>query len=157
MTRNKSPGPDAIARNKKARRDYTIEEEYEAGLVLEGWEVKSLRAGRAQLKESYVVVERGELFLVGAHVSPLSSASTHVRPNPTRARKLLLHAREIDGLIGATERKGYALVPLSMYWKNGRAKLRVGLGRGRKLYDKRQAVKEREWNRDRQRLLKAQR
>ena len=143
-----------IAQNRKARHDYFIETRYEAGLVLTGWEVKSLRAGRTQLKEGYVTIERGEAFLVGAHFSPLTSASTHVQPDPTRARKLLLHREEINKLIGAVERRGYTLVPLSLYWKKGRAKLEVGLARGKQQHDKRAALKEREADRERERALK---
>jgi len=143
-----------IAVNRKARHDYFIEDEYEAGLVLEGWEVKSLREGRAQLKESYVVVIRGEIFLVGAHFSPLKTASTHIHPNPTRDRKLLLNAREISKLIGATEREGYTIVPLKLYWLRGRAKLKIALAKGKKQHDKRQSIKEREWNIQKQRLFK---
>ena len=143
-----------IAVNRKARHDYFIEDEFEAGLVLEGWEVKSLRDGRVQLKESYVVVIRGEIFLVGAHFSPLKTASTHIHPNPTRDRKLLLNAREISKLIGATERQGYTIVPLKLYWSRGRAKLKIALARGKKQHDKRQTIKEREWNIQKQRLFK---
>ena len=154
--KNKSSKNDSstIAVNRKARHDYFIEDEYEAGLVLEGWEVKSLREGRAQLKESYVVVIRGEIFLVGAHFSPLKTASTHIHPNPTRDRKLLLNAREISKLIGATERQGYTLVPLKLYWSRGRAKLKIALAKGKKQHDKRQTIKEREWNIQKQRLFK---
>jgi SsrA-binding protein len=155
---SKKPVSDnTIARNKKAWHDYFIEEELEAGLVLEGWEVKSLREGRVQLKESYVMVIDGELFLIGAHVSPLVSASTHIKPDPTRTRKLLLHQAEIDNLIGAVDRKGYALVPLAMYWKQGRAKLKIGLAKGKKQHDKRATLKDREWKRDQQRILKQSR
>ena len=143
-----------IAQNRKARHDYFIETRYEAGLALTGWEVKSLRAGRTQLKEGYVVIEGGEAFLVGAHFSPLTSASTHVRPDPTRARKLLLHREEINKLIGAVERRGYTLVPLSLYWKKGRAKLEVGLARGKQLHDKRADLKARESEREVERALK---
>ncbi len=150
----KKTSDNSIARNKKAWHDYFIEQEYEAGLVLEGWEVKSLRDGRAQLKESYVIVIKGELFLIGAHISPLTSASTHINPNPIRSRKLLLHNKEISILIGAVERKGFTIVPLSLYWKQGRAKLKIGLGRGKKQHDKRATIKEREWQRDQHRLLK---
>ena len=157
MAKKKPQNDNTIARNKKAWHDYFIEDEYEAGLVLEGWEVKSLRDGRCQLKESYVVVDKGELFLIGAHISPLPSASTHIKPNPTRSRKLLLHNREISNLIGAVDRKGYTLTPLSMYWKHGRAKLKIGLGRGKKQHDKRDTIKDREWSRDQHRLLKANR
>lgn len=145
----------SIAQNRKARHDYFIEQKYEAGLALQGWEVKSLRAGRAQLKEGYVTLDRGEAFLVGAHISPLTSASTHVQANPTRPRKLLLHAEELRRLIGAVERKGYTLVPMSLYWKRGRAKLEFGLGRGKKLHDKRADIKKREADRERERALKA--
>lgn len=145
-----------IAQNRKAWHDYFVEEKYEAGLALLGWEVKSLRAGRAQLKEAYVVVEHGEVFLIGAHFSPLPQASTHVDANPTRKRKLLLHADEITKLVGAVERKGYALIPLQLYWKkNGRAKLQVALARGKKAYDKRDDIKKRETDREIQRALKS--
>ncbi|HEY7995806.1 MAG TPA: SsrA-binding protein SmpB, partial [Steroidobacteraceae bacterium] len=119
--------PRLIAENRKARFDYFIEERYEAGLALQGWEVKSMRAGRAQLKEAYVYLRNGEAFLIGAHLSPLAAASTHVTPDPVRTRKLLLHHSELSGLIGAVERRGYTLVPLELYWKNGRAKLALGL------------------------------
>jgi SsrA-binding protein len=147
------PDP-TIAENRKARYDYFIEDRYEAGLALEGWEVKSLRAGRAQLKEAYVYVRNGEAFLFGAHFSPLTSASTHVQPDPTRTRKLLLHRHQIDQLIGAVERKGYTVVPLNLHWKAGRAKLEIGLAKGKKQHDKRATDKDRDWQRDKQRLLK---
>jgi SsrA-binding protein len=146
-----------IAVNKKAQHDFFIEERFEAGLVLEGWEAKSLRAGRAQLDESYVLIRNSEAWLLGAHVTPLPTASTHISPDAVRTRKLLLHRDQLDKLIGAVERKGYAVVPTAMYWKNGRAKLEVGLARGKKQYDKRAAQKQRDWQRDRQRLLKQQR
>lgn len=152
--KKKQDDSNTIARNRKARHDYFIEQEYEAGLALEGWEVKSLRAGRAQLKESYVLIKNGELFLIGAHFSPLSSASTHVHADPVRTRKLLLHRNEISQLIGAVERRGYTLVPLTLYWKKGRAKLRIALAKGKKQYDKRATIKQREWDRDKQRLMK---
>ncbi len=154
MAKKAKRSPSTIADNRKARFDYAIEEEFEAGLALEGWEVKSLRAGRASLKESYVIVRSGELFLFGAHFSPLPSASSHVQPDPTRTRKLLLNRVEIDRLIGAVERRGYALVPLSLYWKQGRVKLKIALGVGKKLHDKRATIRQREWERDRQRLMK---
>lgn len=144
----------AIAQNKKARHDYFIEEDNEAGMELQGWEVKSIRLGRVQLKESYVIVRDGELFLFGAHISPLPSASTHINPDPTRTRKLLMHKHEISRLIGAVERRGYTLVPLSMYWKSGRVKLKVGLAKGKRQHDKRAALKRREWDREQQRLMK---
>ena len=143
-----------IAQNKRARHDYLIEDEYEAGIALEGWEVKSLRANRLQLSESYVIIQNGEAFLVGAHISPLNTASTHISPNSTRSRKLLLHRSELDKLIGAVERKGYTLIPLSMYWAHGLAKLKVGLGKGKKVHDKRATEKERDWNREKQRILR---
>jgi SsrA-binding protein len=157
MGKKKKPATpsNTIARNKKARHDYHIEDDFEAGLVLEGWEVKSLRAGRTQLKEGYVIIRQGELYLFGAHISPLPSASTHVHADPTRTRKLLLNRREIDRLIGAVDRSGYTIVPLSLYWKKGRVKLRIALAKGKKLFDKRASIKQREWDRDKQRLLKA--
>ena len=143
-----------IAENRKARFDYFIEERYEAGLALHGWEVKAMRAGRAQLKEAYVFVRDTEAFLFGAHISPLNSASSHVVADPTRTRKLLLHASELSGLIGAVERKGYTLVPLELYWKNGRAKLAVGLAKGKKQHDKRAVEKDRDWQRDKARIMR---
>jgi len=146
--------PRLIAENRKARFDYFIEERYEAGLALQGWEVKALRAGRGQLKESYVYLRGGEAFLIGAHFSPLPAASTHITPDPVRTRKLLLHHSELQGLIGAVERRGYTLVPLELYWKSGRAKLQVGLAKGKKQHDKRAVEKERDWQRDKARLLR---
>jgi len=145
---------NTIAQNKKARHDYFIEENIEAGIVLEGWEVKSLREGRVQLKEGYVRLENGEVWLLGVHISPLVTASSHVQPRPDRPRKLLLHDSEIAKLTGAVERKGYTLVPLSMYWKHGRAKLDVGLARGKQAHDKRASIKQRETNREIARALK---
>jgi SsrA-binding protein len=144
----------SIADNKKAFHDYFIEEKYEAGLVLEGWEVKSIRAGRVQIKEAYVIVKDGEVWLLGCHISPLSTASTHIKPDPVRTRKLLLHHREIAKLIGKVERAGYALVPLELHFTKGRVKLEIGLAKGKKQYDKRATEKEREWNREKQRLMK---
>ena len=144
----------SIIDNKKAFHDYFIEEKYEAGLVLEGWEVKSIRAGRVQLKEAYVVVKNGAIWLIGCHISPLSSASTHVLADPTRSRKLLLHAAEIDKLIGRTERAGYTLMPLDLHFTRGRIKLTVGLAKGKKQHDKRAAEKDREWQREKQRLVR---
>ena len=148
-------GNALIAENRKARHEFFIEERLEAGIALTGWEVKALRAGRAQLAESYVVVSHGEVFLVGAHITPLVSASTHVIATPTRQRKLLLNRAEIDRLVGAVERAGYTLVPLELYWKAGRAKLRIGLAKGKKQHDKRATEKERDWQRDKARLLRA--
>ncbi len=147
-------GDSTIAQNRAATHDYFIEERFEAGLVLQGWEVKSLRDGRAQLKESYVVLKNGEAWLLGSHISPLTSASTHVQPDPVRTRKLLLHASELSRLIGHVERKGYTLVPLAMYWKKGRAKLEIGLAKGKKLHDKRATEKDKDWQREKQRVMK---
>ena len=152
---SKHKGSSTVAVNKKARHDYFIEDTFEAGLALEGWEVKSLRAGRAQLTESYVHVRDGEAWLLGSHITPLSTASTHIRPDPTRTRKLLMHRHELDRLIGAVERKGYTLVPLNLHWNRGRAKLEVGLARGKKQHDKRATTKERDWQRQKARILKS--
>lgn len=143
-----------IALNKKARHEYFIEDRLEAGLALEGWEVKSLRASRVQITESYIIIKNNEAWLLGVHISPLLSASTHVTPDPTRTRKLLLHRRELDRLIGAVERKGYTLIPLALYWKRGKAKLEVALARGKQLHDKRATEKDRDWQRDKQRMLR---
>ena len=145
---------NVIAVNRRARHDYFIEDTLEAGLALEGWEVKSLRDGRAQIAEAYVVLKSGEAWLVGAHISPMTTTGTHIKPEPTRTRKLLLHRRELDRLTGAVERRGYALVPLQMHWRKGRAKLDVGLARGKKQHDKRAATKDRDWQRQKQRILK---
>ena len=147
----------SIADNKKAFHDYFIEERFEAGLVLEGWEVKSIRAGRAQIKEAYVLIKKGELFLIGAHVSPLLSASTHVLPDPVRTRKLLLNRREIDELIGKVERAGYALIPLDLHYSKGRVKLAIGLAKGKKQHDKRETEKERDWVREKARVMRGKR
>jgi SsrA-binding protein len=146
--------PRLIAENRKARFDYFIEERLEAGLALQGWEVKAMRAGLAQLMEAYAYLRGGEAFLIGAHISALNSASTHVTPDPVRTRKLLLKRSELQRLIGAVERKGYTLVPLELYWKNGRAKLQLGLAKGKKQHDKRATEKERDWQRDKARLLR---
>ncbi|GBL45056.1 MAG TPA: SsrA-binding protein SmpB [Sulfuriferula sp.] len=144
----------SIAQNKKAFHDYFIEDKYEAGLILAGWEVKAIRASRVQLKEAYVVIKNGEIFLIGAHISPLATASTHVHPDATRSRKLLLHAEEISKLIGKVERAGYTLVPLDMHYKRGRIKLEIGLAKGKKQHDKRQSAKERETDREVQRAMR---
>ena len=143
-----------IAENRKARFDYFIEDRFEAGLALQGWEVKAMRAGRAQLAEAYVYVRNEEAFLIGAHISPLKTTSTHVVADPVRTRKLLLHRSELSRLIGAVERKGYTLVPLDLHWKNGRAKLEMGLAKGKKQHDKHATEKERDWQRDKARLLR---
>jgi SsrA-binding protein len=144
----------SIVENKKAFHDYFIEERYEAGLVLEGWEVKAIRAGRAQIKEAYVILKDAEPFVIGMHVSPLATASTHIRPDPTRTRKLLLNAEEIRRLIGKVEQRGYTLVPLNLHYSKGRVKLDVGLAKGKKQYDKRESEKERDWQREQQRLMR---
>ena len=149
------PADNTIAVNRSARHEYFIEADYEAGLALEGWEVKSLRAGRVQLKEAYVTVRNGEAWLLGAHITPLPAASTHITPDQTRSRKLLLHRGELHKLIGATERQGYTLVPLTLYWKRGRAKLKIGLAKGKKAHDKRSTLKERDWKRQKERLFKS--
>jgi SsrA-binding protein len=144
----------SIVDNRKAYHDFFIEEKLEAGLVLEGWEVKALRAGRAHLKEAYVIIRGAELFLLGAHITPLTAASTHVHADPTRTRKLLLHASETAKLIGKVVRAGYTLVPLDLHYKGGRIKLEVGLAKGKKQHDKRDAERDREWQREKQRLVK---
>lgn len=140
--------------NRKAFFDYYIEEKHEAGMVLQGWEVKSIREGRAQIKEAHVIARNGELFLLNAHVTPLKTASTHERPDPTRLRKLLMHAREINKLIGKVERSGYTLIPLDMHFSKGRVKLTVGLAKGKKQYEKRADESKKQWERDRERLMK---
>ena len=147
----------SIVQNKKAFHDYFIEERFEAGIALEGWEVKAIRAGRAQLKEAYVIVSNGEVFLIGSHLSPLPTASTHVQPDPTRTRKLLLNASEISKLIGAVERAGYTMVPIDFHYVRGRIKLEIGLAKGKKQHDKREAEKDRDWKREQQRLLRQSR
>ena len=155
MGKKKSKSSDnTIARNRVARHDYFIEDEIEVGLVLEGWEVKSLRNGSLQLKESYVMIQNGEIWLTGAHISPLNSASTHIQPNPTRNRKLLAHRNEIDRLVGMVERKGFTLIALAAYWSRGRAKLKLGIAKGKKAHDKRASIKDRDWKRDQARILK---
>ena len=143
-----------ICLNKKAGFDFFLEERFEVGLVLEGWEVKSLRAGRAQIRDAYVLLKDGEAWLLGGVITPLSTASTHIQPEPQRTRKLLLHQEELRKLIGSVERRGQALIPTAMYWKNGRAKLEIALARGKKQYDKRDTEKERDWNRQKERIFK---
>ena len=149
----KTPG-NVIAVNRRARHDYLIEDTFEAGLALEGWEAKSLREGRGQLSEAYVNLRKGEAWLVGAHFSPLKTTSSHIKADPTRSRKLLLHRHELDRLTGAVERKGYALVPLDLHWHKGRAKLTIGLAKGKKQHDKRATDKDRDWKRQKERILK---
>lgn len=147
-------GGSTIAVNKKARHDFAITETLEAGISLLGWEVKSLREKRVNITDTYVMIQKGEAWLVAANITPLPTASTHITPEPTRARKLLLHRNELDKLIGQVERKGFTLVPMKLYWKKGRAKLEIGVGKGKKLHDKRADLKERDWQRDKERLFK---
>lgn len=143
-----------IALNKKAKHDFFLGDRFEAGLVLEGWEVKSLRAGRTQLKEGFVSLERGEAWLMGVNISALPTASTHIHPNPTRSRKLLLHREELSRMIGAVDRKGFTVVPVALYWSKGRAKLEVALAKGKQAHDKRATEKNRDWSREKERVLK---
>ncbi|MCL5975893.1 MAG: SsrA-binding protein SmpB [Gammaproteobacteria bacterium] len=145
---------NTIARNRKARHEFFIEEKFEAGLVLEGWEVKSLREGKAQLSDSYVLIRNGEAWLANALITALKTASTHIVPQPQRDRKLLLNRNELNKLIGAVERKGYTLIPLNMYWKRGKAKIEIALAKGKQMHDKRATMKERDWQRDKERLFK---
>jgi len=155
MTKKKESGPASIAQNKKARFDYFIEDRLEAGLALLGWEVKSMRAGKAQLTDSFVIFRDGEAWLLGSHVTPLNTVSTHVIAEPKRTRKLLMNRREIDRLIGLVERKGYTLIALELYWSKNRVKVAVGLAKGKKQHDKRDTEKDRDWKRDKARALKA--
>lgn len=152
--KNTQKANTTIAVNRKAQHEFFIEDRFEAGLVLQGWEVKSLRAGRVQLDQGYILLKRGEAWLFGALITPLQTVSTHITPDPQRNRKLLLHQREINKLIGSIERRGYTAVPLALYWKNNRAKIEIGLAKGKKLHDKRATEKERDWQRQKQRLLK---
>ena len=155
MGKKKSKTPDnTIAQNRLARHDYFIEDDIEVGLALEGWEVKSLREGNLQLKESYVMIKNGEMWITGAHISPLNSASTHVKADPRRMRKLLAHRSEIDRLLGMVERKGFTLVALSAYWVRGKAKLKIGIAKGKKAHDKRATIKDRDWKRQQARIMK---
>ena len=155
--KKKPSDSNTIALNKKSRHDFILGERYETGLVLEGWEVKSLREGRVQLRDSYVIVKNNEAFLLGALITPLPTASTHIQPDPQRTRKLLLHREELNKLIGAVERKGFALIPTAMYWKRGRAKLEIALAKGKQAHDKRASERERDWSREKQRLMKGTR
>jgi SsrA-binding protein len=154
MGKKKPESADTIVVNKKARFDFFIEETFESGLELRGWEVKSLRDKRVQLREAYVVMKQGEAWLLGSHITPLPTVSTHLHPEPTRTRKLLLHRRQIDRLTGAVERQGYTVVPLKLYWKNGRVKLEIGLAKGKRQHDKRATSRERDWSREKARVLK---
>jgi SsrA-binding protein len=153
MTSNK-PNSTSIAQNKKARFDYFIEDEFEAGLVLEGWEVKSLRAGKINLSDAHVIIKYGEAFLLGAQIQPLPTAATHLHPDASRTRKLLLKRRELDQLIGSVERQGYTLVPLSLYWSKNHVKMKLALAKGKKTHDKRDTMKDRDWKRDKERIMK---
>lgn len=155
MAKKKPKVPEnTIALNKKATHDYFIEEKFEAGLALQGWEVKSLREGRVQIRDSHVIIKNGEAWLLGAVITPMLSASTHINPDQTRTRKLLLHRQEINKLVGAVERKGYTLVPLSLYWVRGRAKIKIGLAKGKAKHDKRASEKDRDWQRQKQRIMR---
>ncbi|AMP90773.1 SsrA-binding protein SmpB [Legionella pneumophila] len=153
MTTKKQPD-STIAFNRKAGFDYFIEDQYEAGLVLEGWEVKSLRAGKINLSDAHVIIKYGEAFLLGAQIQPLPTASTHFIPDPVRTRKLLMNKKELNHLIGSVERQGYTIVPLSLYWKKNKIKIKIALAKGKKEHDKRDTIKDREWQRDRSRIMK---
>jgi len=155
LTQNGRLSAVSIVQNKKAQHDYFIEERFEAGLVLAGWEVKAIRAGHVQLGEAYVVIRNGELFLLNGHISPLPTASTHVTPDPTRTRKLLMHASEIRKLIGKVERSGYALVPLDLHYSTGRVKLAIGLAKGKRQFEKRASEADKDWKRQQNRLMKS--
>ena len=152
--KDKAKAGGTIALNKRARHDYHLEERFEAGLALQGWELKSIRAGRANISEAYAVIRNGELFLFGAQITPLISASSHTVADAMRTRKLLLHRREIDQLIGKVEREGYTLVPTAMYWKGNKVKAEIALARGKQKHDKRDTERERDWNREKQRLMR---
>jgi SsrA-binding protein len=154
MSKKKKPGGNTIALNKRASHDYFIDERIEAGISLQGWEVKSLRAGKVQITESYILLKDNEAYLFGAHITPLITSSTHVQTDPTRSRKLLLHRTEINRLVGAVERKGFTLVPTALYWKRGKVKLELGIARGKKAHDKRAAEKSRDWDRQKAQLLR---
>jgi SsrA-binding protein len=154
MSKKQADKPATIGLNRKAKHEFFIEDRFEAGLALQGWEVKSLRDGRVQLAESYVLLKDAEAWLFGAHITPLQTASTHIKADPVRTRKLLLHRSELNRLIGAVERKGYTLTPLALYWKKGKAKLEIGLAKGKKEHDKRATEKDRDWQRNKQRLLR---
>ena len=150
----KKPADNTIALNKKAKHDYQLEDRFEAGLALEGWEVKSLRAGKVQMRDSYILLQNGEAYLFGTLITPLPTVSTHIKPQSQRNRKLLLHRSELNRLIGAVERKGYTIVPTALYWKNGKVKLEVALAKGKQAHDKRQTEKDRDWQRQKQRIMK---
>jgi SsrA-binding protein len=151
---SKKPSANTIARNKRASYEYELSEKFEAGLVLEGWEVKAIRQGNVQLTDAYVLLRKGEAFLLGANIMPLASASTHVVPDPQRTRKLLLHAKELARIFAATQQKGFSCVATSMYWKGNKVKVEIALGKGKKLHDKRATVRDRDWDRQKGRLMK---
>ena len=154
MAKSKKMPPGSIAQTRRARHDYFIEQRFEAGMMLQGWEVKSIRDGKVQLAESYVQLHKGEAYLAGCNITPLLSASTHVVAEPQRVRKLLLHAKELAILFVASQQKGYTCVPLAMYWKGNKIKCEVALGKGKKMHDKRATTKEKDWQRDKLRLMK---
>lgn len=154
MSKKPKKADNVIAQNKKAGHNFFIEERYEAGIALQGWEIKSLRAGKIQLVDSYILLKNAEAWLIGTQIPPLLSASTHVNPDPTRTRKLLMHRRELDKLVGAVQRDGYTVVPVKLYWQRGRVKLEIGLAKGKKQHDKRATEKERDWSRSKQRLIR---
>ena len=154
MNKQQNTGRKTIALNKRARFEYFIEERFEAGIALEGWEVKALREARIQFADSYVLLKDGEAFLFGSQINPLPTVSTHIVPDPTRTRKLLLHRRQLDMLIGAVERKGYTVIPTAMYWSKGKVKVEIGMAKGKKQHDKRKVVKERDWDREKGRIMK---
>jgi SsrA-binding protein len=151
---SKKPSDSTIVVNRKARFDYYLENEYEGGLALQGWEVKSLRAGKINLSDSHIIIKYGEAFLLGAQIQPLLTASTHSVPDPTRTRKLLLHRKELNYLIGGVERQGYTIIPLSLYWKKNKVKIKIALAKGKKEHDKRDTIKDREWQKTRSRIMK---
>ncbi len=153
--KQKKPADNTIALNKKAKHDYQLEDRFEAGLALEGWEVKSLRAGKVQMRDSYILLQNGEAYLFGTLITPLPTVSTHIKPDSQRNRKLLLHRTELNRLIGAVERKGYTIVPTALYWKNGKVKLEVALAKGKQAHDKRQSEKDRDWQRQKSRIMKS--
>ena len=155
MASKKKTSPGTIAQNKRARRDYFLEAKFEAGVQLQGWEVKSIRDGRVQLTDAFITLHRGEAYLASANITPLTSASTHVVPEPQRNRKLLLHSRELDQIFVATQQKGYTCVPLALYWKGNKVKCEISLAKGKQQHDKRATTKEQDWKRDKQRLMKA--
>jgi SsrA-binding protein len=154
MSKQNQTHDNTICRNKKAHFEYHLEQNYEAGIILEGWEVKSLRAGKGQIVDSYVLIKNNEAWLIGMLISPMNTASTHIHPDPTRTRKLLLHRNELAKLIGLTQQKGFTLIPLSVYWKNNRVKLQIAVAKGKQLHDKRASEKDRDWQREKQRLIK---